>query len=89
MRATKIKLLDGCYKSTNLLEIDEIYITGEKEGYFKKEFIYDLVSEDPEAVQVDIFPYPYLRPALLGEMKYVRSAPDDAKFDSLLRLPRG
>lgn len=90
MRATKIKMRSGCGTSNSLLEIDSIYITGcEKEMYYPKESVYNAVKDNPGSIQVDIYPYPNLIPALSsnGE-KYVKSSADNTTSDNLLKLPR-
>ena len=90
MYATKIKMKAGCYSSHNLLEIDSIYIEGcDNPGFFKKAVLHDFLKENPGAIQVKIWPYPYVIPATssAGE-KYVRSSPNDYTHDNLLDLPR-
>lgn len=50
MRATKIKMKPGCQDSSNLLEIEQIYITCcPREGYYYKEDIYDALVRLPDA----------------------------------------
>jgi len=90
MYARKIKMLPNCYYSDNLLEIDEIYVDGcSNPGFFKKAILYDFLKENPGAIEVGIFPYPDVIPALSsrGE-KYVRSSPNGSTKDNLLSLPR-
>ena len=90
MRAIKIKMLHGKYYSNNLLEIDEVYITGwSNPGYYKKADIHDYLKTYPNSIQVDIYPYPNLIPKVStrGE-KYVSSTPNDSVNDNLLKLPR-
>ena len=90
MYATKIKMKAGCYKSENLLEIDEIYITGcDNEGFFKKAGLHDYLEKNPGTICVNINPYPSLIPveSIYGE-KYVRSTPNNNTRDNLLKLPR-
>lgn len=90
MRATKIKMKPGCQDSSNLLEIEQIYITCcPREGYYYKEDIYDALVRLPGCIQVNIYPFPDLIPEISknGE-KYVRSAPNNFTQDNLLRLPR-
>ena len=90
MKATKIKMKLGCTNSTKTTEIDQIYIEGCNEpGYYYKATIYDYVKQHPNSIQVNIYPYPDLVPALSsnGE-KYVRSEPNDTPSDNLLKLPR-
>jgi hypothetical protein len=93
MKATKIKMKSGCGKSDNLLEIDSVYIAdiagGENPGYLKKETLYDYLKENPKTIQVDIWPYPNLVPAMSAKNeKYVKSSPNSSNKDNLLCLPR-
>ena len=90
MYATKIKMKPGCYSSSNLLEIDSIYIEGcNNPGFFKKNVLYDFLKENPGTIRVNIWPYPNVISAISsrGE-KYVRSTPNDYMHDNLLDLPR-
>ncbi len=90
MKATRIKMKSGCSYSNKTTEIDQIYIEGcTKPGYYSKSAIYDYVKQNPNSIQVNIYPYPDLVPALSsnGE-KYVRSEPNDTPNDNLLKLPR-
>ncbi|MFR1480391.1 MAG: DUF3892 domain-containing protein [Hydrogeniiclostridium mannosilyticum] len=90
MLATKIKMKPGCGTSNNLLEIDRIYLTGlPDEDFYKKEIIHNYLIDNPGDIQVNIYPYPDLIPAISsrGE-KYVRSAPNSTARDNLLQLPR-
>ena len=90
MYATKIKMKPGCYYSSNLLEIDSVYIEGcNNPGFFKKENLHDFLKKKPGTIQVKIWPYPNVIPAIssAGE-KYVRSTPNDYTHDNLLDLPR-
>lgn len=90
MYATKIKMKPGCYSSSNLLEIDSIYIEGcNNPGFFKKNVLYDFLKENPGTIRVNIWPYPNVISAISsrGE-KYVRSTPNDYTHDNLLDLPR-
>lgn len=90
MLATKIKMKPGCGSSNNLLEIDEIYLTGNStDRFYKKEALYDHLVENPGTIQVNIAPFPQVIPARSqsGE-KYVRSSPNDSTNDNLLKLPR-
>ena len=90
MKATKIKMKSGCQKSSSLLEIDEIYITGCTDpGYYKKAVIHDHVKKNPGSIQVDIWPYPDVVHAVsVNGEKYVRSSPNAYGHDNLLSLPR-
>ena len=90
MYATKIKMKPGCYSSSNLLEIDSIYIECcNNPGFFKKNVLYDFLKENPGTIRVNIWPYPNVISAISsrGE-KYVRSTPNDYTHDNLLDLPR-
>ena len=90
MYATKIKMKPGCYYSSNLLEIDSVYIEGcNNPGFFKKENLHDFLKKKPGTIQVKIWPYTNVIPAIssAGE-KYVRSTPNDYTHDNLLDLPR-
>ena len=90
MRITKIKMTYGNYYSNNLLEIDELYISGcTNPGWFKKSLVHDYVKSHKGSIQVNIYPYPDIEPmvSIYGE-KYVRSTPDSTRKDNLLNLPR-
>lgn len=88
MKATKIKMKSNCGYSRNVQDIDSIYIDAIG-TYWKKAEVYDYLKQFPKSIQVNIFPYPYLIPAIsvLGE-KYVRSEANDTVMDNLLKLPR-
>lgn len=88
MKATKIKMKSGCRNSQNLCEIDSIYLE-EMERFIKKEDIHDHLVKHPKTIYVNIYPYPFLQPAISiqGE-KYIRSAPNSTTDDNLLKLPR-
>ena len=89
MKATKIKMKSGCTNG-GLLEIDEIYVEGcTNPGFFKKEVLHKYLTNHPGKIQVNIWPYPDVIPAVSsnGE-KYVRSAPNEWTHDNLLDLPR-
>lgn len=90
MYANKIKMKSGCYTSQNLLEIDEIYIEGcDNPGFFSKAILHDHLKEHPGSIQVKIWPYPNVIPAISSHNeKYVRSTPNDYTHDNLLDLPR-
>lgn len=90
MKATKLKMKHGCGTSSNLLEIDSIYLTGcKEEGFYKKENLYDYLQKNPGTIQVNIYPYPNLIPALSSNNeKYVKSSPNGTSSDNLLALPR-
>lgn len=90
MRAVRIKMKPNSFCSNDLLEIDEIYVEGcSNPDFFKKEILYDFLRENPRTIQVNIYPYPDLIPAVsVNREKYVRSTPDNTTLDNLLRLPR-
>lgn len=90
MKATKIKMKAGCTNSNNVTEISEIYLEGcTNPGYFTKECLYDYLKKNPGSIQVNIYPYPNLIPALSSKQeKYVHSEPNDTPNDNLLKLPR-
>ncbi len=88
--ATKIKMKPGCGSSNSVLEIDQIYITGQgNEKFFKKENVHDAVKKSPGSIKVDRGAKPDLIAAVssAGE-KYVRSEPNDTQNDNLIKLPR-
>lgn len=90
MRAIKIKMKTGCNYSNDLTEIDQIYLEGcQEDGYYYKSAIYDFLKDNPNSIQVNIYPYPDLQPVLSqnGE-KYVRSEANYTGKDNLLALPR-
>ena len=90
MKATKIKMKPSCGNSNNLVEIDQIYLEGcQENGFCYKSVIYDYLKKNPNSIEVNIYPYPKLQPAVSqnGE-KYVRSEPDYTGKDNLLKLPR-
>ena len=90
MKATRIKMNQGCSFSNNIQEISKIYIENCRvPGWYDKAAIYDYLISNPNSIYVNISPYPYLLPArsIYGE-KYVRSEPNDTIKDNLLKLPR-
>lgn len=90
MKAIIIKMKPSCGSSNNLLEIDEIYLSGSSnDGFYKKAVVHDYLKTYPGSIQVDICPYPDCLPAtsINGE-KYVKSTPDHTQHDNLLNLPR-
>lgn len=90
MYVTKIKMKQGCYYSSKLVEIDQLYITGcENPGYYKKAIVHDYVKDNPGSIRVGIYPYPDVIDAVSGNgEKYVRSAPNNCAHDNLLDLPK-
>lgn len=90
MYVTKIKMKTGCSSSNNLIEIDELYITGcTNPGYFKKAVIHDHVKKNPGSIKVNIQPYPNVVEAVsVNGEKYVRSSPNAYGHDNLMSLPR-
>lgn len=87
--ATKIRMKRGCYNSDNLLEIDEIFINGSDDGWYKKATVHNHVTKYPKSITVKTSSGPYVIPAISqnGE-KYVKSTPNDTTSDNLLSLPR-
>lgn len=90
MYAVKIKMRPGCSQSSDLLEIDQVYIVGSvKEGYYSKADVYQAVKDNPGCIKVNIPPYPDLVAALSpNREKFVRSTPNGLYRDNLLLLPR-
>lgn len=90
MKAKKIKMKAGYNASYNLLEIDEIFLSSYQiNGFYKKEVLYDYLMSATDSIQVDIYPYPYLIPALsIKNEKYVKSVANSSTHDNLLSLPR-
>ena len=90
MQATKIRMKPYSFQSNDLTEIDEIFITGcNNPGFFKKEVLHDFLKDNPGSIQVNLYPYPNLIPAVsVNREKYVRSTPNGSIYDNLLRLPR-
>lgn len=90
MYVTKIKMKPGCYYSSNLVEIDQLYIIGcETPGYYKKEIIHNYVKDNPGTIKVDKYPYPVVVDAIsINGEKYVRSSPNNSTGDNLLALPK-
>lgn len=90
MYVTKIKMKPGCYYSSKLVEIDELYITGCTDpGYYKKSEVHDYVKNHPSSIKVNKYPYPALVSAIsVNGEKYVRSSPNGSTSDNLLSLPR-
>jgi len=85
--AERIKMKYGCWNSQYPEEIDQIYIRGY--GWYPKADLYNCLVNNPKSISVNIWPYPYLIPALSSNReKYVRSNPDIWKHDDLMDLPR-
>ncbi|MGN1338433.1 MAG: DUF3892 domain-containing protein [Candidatus Coprovivens sp.] len=85
--AEKIKMMRGKENSTELLEIDEIYVSGI--GWKPKAYYYDYLDIYPNSIAVNIYPYPKLVKQLSPNYeKFVKSEPDKFGFDNLLNLPR-
>lgn len=90
MKATKIRMKNGCKYSTKTTEIADIYVEGcTNPGFFSKEILHNYLNDHPGSIYVNISPYPNLVPAtsVNGE-KYVRSEANDTPYDNLLKLPR-
>ena len=89
MIATAIKMNSGCHYSNSLLEIDQIYINGSKDGWYKKERLHDYVKNNPKSITVGSVYGPYVTHAVSSKgEKYVRSTPNNTTLDNLLSLPR-
>ena len=90
MYAKKIKMQPGCTNSNNTQEIAEIYLEGcNNPGFFSKATLHDYIVKNPNSIQVNISPFPYVVPAISSRNeKYVRSEPNDNPYDNLLKLPR-
>lgn len=88
MKATKIKMKKNCNYSSNVCDIDSIYLDSIN-AYWKKERVHDYLNLWPKSIQVNIAPYPSLIPVVssTGE-KYVRSEANYTTMDNLLKLPR-
>lgn len=85
--AEKIKMKRGKESSNELLEIDEIYVSGI--GWKSKAYYYDYLTMYPNSLAVNIYPYPKLVKRLSSNNeKFVKSVPDRYGFDNLLNLPR-
>jgi hypothetical protein len=80
----------GCGSSNNLVEIDQIYVTGlPLYGWYSKGSLHDYLKSNPGTIQVNIYPYPECVPAVSSNFeKYVKSASDGTTKDNLLSLPR-
>lgn len=90
MRATRIKMKNGCANSNSTVEIAEVYVDGcNNAGFFEKGVLHDYLKTNPGSIQVNIYPYPNVIPAVSsnGE-KYVRSESNNTSRDNLLELPR-
>lgn len=86
--AEKIRMIWGKENSTNLMEIDEIYVSSI--GWQKKSYYYDYLSNYPSSIAVNIYPYPKLIKQLsVNNEKFVKSEANSNGFDNLLSLPRG
>lgn len=87
--ATAIKMKNGFAYSNSLLEIDQIYLSNSKDGWYKKAIIHDYVKSNPKSITVGSNYGPYVIPAISsnGE-KYVKSTPNTTTSDNLLSLPR-
>lgn len=86
----KTHMKTGKHYSQDLLEIDSLYLEGlDKPGFYKKEDIYDYLKSYPNSIQVKVYPYPNVIPAVsVNGEKYVKSSPDRFNKDNLLSLPR-
>ena len=85
--AEKIRMLKGKENSTNLIEIDEIYVSSI--GWQKKAYYYDYLTTNLSSIAVNIYPYPKLIKQLsVNNEKFVKSEPNSNGYDNLLSLPR-
>ncbi|WP_303864332.1 DUF3892 domain-containing protein [Alkalibaculum bacchi] len=88
MRATMRRMIA---QGKSLVEIDSLYIEGcTSPGWYSKALVHDAVKNTPGSIQVNIYPYPDILPAISsrGE-KYVKSSPNESANDNLLKLPLG
>lgn len=86
--ATRIKMKPNCYASQKLEEIDSIFLTGDFNGWFKKEAIHDYIKKYNGIIRVNIYPKPRLIAVTTPKERYVRSEANTSYFDNLLELPR-
>lgn len=85
--AERIKMMRGKEHSNDLLEIDEIYVSGI--GWKPKAYYYDYLTMYPNSIAVNIYPYPKLiKQISSSNEKFVKSEPDRYGFDNLMNLPR-
>ena len=85
--AEKIKMIRGKENSNELLEIDEIYVSGI--GWRSKAYYYDYLTIYPNTLAANIYPCPKLVKQISpNNEKFVKSEPDKYGFDNLLNLPR-
>lgn len=88
MKATKRRMIA---QGKSLIEIDSLYIEGcTSPGWYTKASVHNTVKDNPGSIQVNIYPYPDVLPAVSsrGE-KYVKSSPNENTNDNLLNLPLG
>ena len=88
MKATKRRMIA---QGKSLIEIDSLYIEGcTSPGWYTKASVHNTVKDNPGSIQVNIYPYPDVLPAISsrGE-KYVKSSPNENPNDNLLKLPLG
>lgn len=87
--ATAIKMKSGCYYSNELLEIDKIYLSNSKNGWYSKEIIHDYLKKNPGDIVVGKNSGPEVIPCTSSKgEKYVKSTPNNTEKDNLLYLPR-
>ena len=85
--ATKLRMNYGRRNSTYPEDINQIYIQGH--GWYDKEYLHNYLKQNPKSIAVNIYPHPYLIPAISSNReKYVRSNPDPYKHDDLMDLPK-
>lgn len=80
----------SCGSSNNLTEIDRIHLEVCQENeYYSESSIYDLLKNNPNTIQVNIYHYPDLQPMLSqNSKKYVRYEPNYTGRNNLLKLSR-
>ena len=88
MRAIKIRTNPP--NSRNLLSITHVYLMDERNGWFSRDAVYIMVSENPGCVQVGLYPFSNVVSEHTERgVPYIRSSPLGSFSDSLLSLPRG
>ncbi len=91
MYATKIMMKKNAAVSDELQAIDQVYVVGNVfflTGWYKPEFLHDYLNANPRSIQVNLAPFPPMKPASEQGRKYVMSEPDKNSKDALLNLPR-
>ena len=84
---TKIRMHKDRRCSKYPEDIEQLYIS--EVGWCWKEVVHDYLLVNPKSIVVNIYPFPYLIPAVsFAREKYVRSNPNIYKHDNLLDLAR-